>query len=134
MRDLIFGAIAAAVKTTEVYSADNINFGASDSRLADTSLKYGNQHDLSAVFSLGADLAAGDYIGTPKLQDSANGTDWADLVIGPNTAAGAKKGVFCVLPFPKKHRQYVRAAVTPQSSGTFTAVTVTAWLEPGPAN
>jgi hypothetical protein len=132
MRDLKFGALSPAVKTTEVYSASTIDFGASDSRLSDTSIKTGEQHELTVVFNVEAALAAIDYLGTPKLQDSANNSDWATLAIGPDTAAAAAKGVICTFKMPKSHRRYVRAAITPQSSGTFTAVTVNAWLEPGP--
>lgn len=130
MRDLVFGDIAAATKDVDVVSEHSINFGASDARLSDPSLTMGNQHDLNVVFSLESDLAAIDQV-IPFIEDSANGSDWAKVLTGPTCPAGTKKGVFSVLPMPRKHRQHLRAGVTPKSSGTFTARTVNAWLEPG---
>lgn len=130
MRDLLFGAIAAATSGTRAYSADSIDFGASNSRLADTNLKTGNQNEAAIVFSLAAALAAIDYV-TPVIQDSADGSTWADIVVGPACAPAHAAGVCAVIPFPYKHRRYVRAGVLPTSSGTFTAVTVNAWVEPG---
>lgn len=130
MRDLIFGNISAATTDTTVYSANSIDFGASDSRLSDSSIKTGNAEEETIAFSLGADLASIDYV-IPIVQDSADGSTWADVMTGPACNAGTKKGVFCTLPFPHRHRQYIRTGVTPKSSGVFTAVTVSAWIEPG---
>ena len=130
---LNFGSIAAAVKATPVYSADVIDFGTIDSRSPTQTHRTGEQHDLSVIFNAPVALASGDYVDNFKLQHSdSDSSGFVDLIVGPACPAAAPAGKICVLPMPKKHKRYVRAGCTPQSSGTFTAIALGAWLEPGP--
>lgn len=132
MRDaeLIFGDIANATKDTQVYSADTLDFGALQTGYSkSTKHRTGVTENLNAVFITAAAFNAADSVRC-IIQDSANGTDWADLIAGPTVAAPGA-GIISVLPLPVEHRRYLRASCYPTSSGTLTASTVTAYIEPG---
>jgi hypothetical protein len=102
-------------------SENVLDFEAIDPRAAMQSHRTGEQHESTVVF-----YAAQDITGsvTPKLQDSADGTAFADLVAG-QSVTNPKAGNFALLMMPKKHRRYVRAALAAAATG------VTAFLEPG---
>jgi len=146
----IFGAISLAVKGTDVYSADSLDCAAVSSmfRTYCSSSLYthltGVHADLCVVFHTAADFASIDDF-TPLIQDSYSGSAWVNIIKGwddgstvygwtyyTTGALGTKKGIIAVLPLPKIHRRYLRAGCVPKSSGTFTAATVTAWIEAGP--
>lgn len=135
MRDaqLVFGQISLADKDTQVYSPDSVKFGAIDSRVSGKfpNHKTGKACGYEVVFSVDADFATGDSF-IPIIQDSADGSSWADLVTGQQTAAAPKKATRARLALPLEHKQYLRASVMPKSTGTLTACTVTAWIEAGP--
>jgi hypothetical protein len=126
-----FGQASLAVKDTTVYCADDIKLGAIDSRAPFSAHKTGLVEGYQVVFSPDADFAAGDSF-IPILLDSANGTDFTEILRGPQTAAAITKGTRARLPLPIEHRQYLRAGAVPKSTGTLTACTVTAWVEAGP--
>jgi hypothetical protein len=126
-----FGTIALT-GSAQVVSGNVIDFGVIDDRASASTHRTGEQHDSTVVFSLAGALAATDSVSAPKLQHSDDNSAFTDLVTGPAIAAGAKKGTRILIPFPKTHKRYVRAAATPASSGTFTPVTMMAWIEPGP--
>lgn len=135
MRDAqwIFGQISLATKDTQVYSADSVKLGDIDTRVSGkfANHKSGKAAGYEVVFSADAAFNAADsYI--PIVQDSADGSSWADLVTGAQTAVGPAKGARTRLALPLEHRKYLRASVMPKSTGTLTACTVTAWVEAGP--
>lgn len=135
MRDAqwIFGQISLATKDTQVYSADSVKLGAIDSRVSAkfANHKTGKVEGFEVVFSVDEAFAAGDSF-IPILQDSADGSTWADLLTGPQTAAALAKATRVRLPVPIEHKRYLRASAMPKSTGTLTACTVTAWIEAGP--
>jgi hypothetical protein len=102
--------------------SDNVlDFEAIDDRAAMQSHRTGEQHDSTVVF-----FAASDITGsvTPKLQHSDDNTTFADLVTG-TAIANPKAGNFAVIPMPKTHKRYVRAALASAQDG------IEAFLEPG---
>jgi hypothetical protein len=136
MRDgkLLFGDIANATKTTQVYSADTLDFGALQTGYTKSSKhRTGETGQMKVVFALGADMNAADTV-VCIIQDSAtNNADWTDLARGP-TLATVTAGIIASFHLPPEHKRYLRASCYPDSSGTLTASTVTAWLEPGANN
>jgi len=139
MRDAqwIFGLITAAVKTTQVYSADVIKLGDIDAKspfykgAATGNHQTGKVEGLEAVFVLTSALVAADTV-IPILQDSADNSSWAEIVRGPITTAAMGIGERLRLPVPIEHKKYLRASVYPNSSGTLTETTLVAWIEGGP--
>ena len=125
MRDalLIFGAIALATKNTAVYSADSLNLNLPATQAT------GRESNVNVVFEPAAAFAAIDGI-IPFIQDSADGETWLTILTGVEVTAPVK-GQQIVMPMPVEHRQYLRAGATPKSSDTFTAKSVTAWIELG---
>jgi hypothetical protein len=139
-----FGAIALATKDVQVYSADTLDWGEIDSRAlrfkvaAGTGLYHrtaiGQQEVV--VFTQAADGNAADGF-IPIIQDSADNSTFNDCLTGQNTqttfGAGVaiKKGKVVAIPMPRVHRRYMRASVTPKSTGTLTASSVTAHIESG---
>lgn len=139
MRDAqwIFGQISLATKDVQVYSADSVKLGDIDAKspfyngAVTGDHQTGKVEGYEAVFSADAAFAAIDSF-IPILQDSADGSSWADLLTGAQTAVSMPLGGRVRLPVPIKHRKYLRASVMPKSTGVFTAKTVTAWIEAGP--
>jgi hypothetical protein len=126
MRDYknIFGTITAG------NSEHIIDFGLIDERTEFTAHHTGAQHDSTVVFHSSADLTTA--LTGIKVQDSADGTTFTDLMTAPNVAVGApnsKAGIVTAFKMPLNHRRYVRACATGGGS-----VTLSAWLEPGPDN
>lgn len=129
-----FGNISLATKDTQVYSADYLDLDALHASYTKSTKHYlgVGGRELAIVFKAAADFASTDSM-IPILQDSADGSVWADLLTGQQTASGyPKKGIAAVLPVPRMCRRYIRASAMPKSTGTFTAKTVEAWLEHGP--
>ena len=108
---------------TNTGSENILDFGEIDSRAAMQSHRTGEQHEATVVFHTAADIAAGSV--TPKIQDSADGSTFTDLLVG-QAVATPKAGAFAFLPMPKTHKRYVRAALAAAQPG------ITAYLEPGP--
>ncbi len=132
MRDakLIFGDIANAVKTTQVYSADVLDFGALQTGYTKSTLhQTGETEQMKVLFSVGVDMNVADTV-VCIIQESADNSSWGDLVRGP-TLASVKAGVIASFMLSPKHKRYLRASCYPDSSGTLTASTVSAWIEPG---
>jgi hypothetical protein len=111
-----FGAV------TNTGSVNVFDFATIDPRAAMQSHRTGEQHEVTVVFHTSADITGAV---TPKLQDSADNSTWADLVTG-QAVTNPKAGVFAFIPMPKMHKRYIRAATAAA------ATTVTAYLEPGP--
>ena len=136
MRDVlgVYGAIALKTAAVDVYSADTLDLSAISARaLRHTRMGHTigvGGRDLGVVFSAGSDFSTVDGI-TPFIQDGANASSFATIYTGP-TITAPNKGVIIVLPFPRKSRRFSRVGATPATTGTFTAETVTAWLENGP--
>jgi hypothetical protein len=84
--------------------------------------RTGEQHECTVVFHASAAITGSV---TPKLQDSADGSTFADLVTG-QAVTNPGIGPFAFISMPKMHKRYVRAALAAAASG------VTAFLEPGP--
>ena len=126
-----FGLISLATKDVQVYSADSVKLGAIDARAPFSKHQTGKVEGFEVVFSVDATFAAGDSFIT-IIQESADGSSWADLLTGQQTAAAVAKATRARLPVPIEHKQYLRASVMPKSTGTLTACTVTAWIEAGP--
>jgi len=127
MRDslLKFGNISLATKDVQAYSADVLDLGA-----VDKWTKHHPQDGLVVCFRNTTALASVDsYI--PILQDSADNSTYNDLLSGQQTATSLAAGTILRIPIPKEYRRYLRASAMPKSTGTFTAVTVEAWIEGG---
>lgn len=112
-----FGAV------TNTGSTNVLDFGAIDSRAAMQTHRTGEQHEVTVVFHVSADISSGSV--TPKIQDSADGSTWADIAVG-QAVATPKAGAFAFIPMPKIHKRYIRAATAAAAAG------VTAYLEHGP--
>jgi len=108
--------------------SDNVlDFEAIDPRAAIQSHRTGEQHEATVVFHTAQDITGANstpIVVTPKLQDSADGTTFTDLVVGQGVS-DPRAGNFAIIPMPKKHKRYVRAALAVAQSG------ITAFLEPG---
>lgn len=100
MRDVLlkFGAISVAGDCPDV-----IDFEASE--------KEGNLDNFNAVFTPSAD-AKGVVV---KLLHSADNGTYEDLITGHSEDVAA--GDSYVIPFPKKHKRYVKMNVTGATSG-----------------
>ncbi len=138
MRDILhnFGNASLATKDTDVYCADELDWGTIDARfLRSTQHLTGVHEDGAVVFVAAADFVSTDGL-IPFLTDGASTTPTEKCLIGPqtdlSTGAAPKKGIAWVLPLPRKHRRFMRAGCTPKSSGTFTARTASAYIEYGP--
>jgi hypothetical protein len=104
--------------------SDNVlDFANIDPRAAMQSHRTGEQHEATVVFHAATDITGSV---TPKLQDSADNTSYADLVVG-QAVTNPKAGNFGFIMMPKAHKRYVRAALAAAQTG------VTAFLEPGPS-
>jgi len=112
-----FGAV------TNTGSDNTLDFEAIDKRAAMQSHRTGEQHDSTVVFFAKTDITGSV---TPKLQDSADGTTFADLVTG-QPVVNPKAGNFALIPMPKTHKRYVKAALAAAMAG------IEAFLEPGPS-
>lgn len=125
MRDalLIFGSMSLATKDTAVYSADTLDLNLPAKQFT------GRENNVCVVFQPSADFAEVDGM-IPFIQDSANGADFTTILTGAEVTAPTEKSQI-VLPIPVSHKRYLRAGATPKSSGTFTAVAATAWIELG---
>lgn len=117
--------------TATAASTDHIDFGQAT---PNTGL-----HDrLHMVFTVSeAAAAAGAATVTFAIQDSADGTTWADVVsTGAVGKAALPAGAQVVLPMPVQHKRYVRANYTvgtgPLTAGKFSAQVV-AGLQISPA-
>lgn len=110
-------------------STDVIDFGVDN---PDPNLDFGNGR-LACVFSVNADIT-GDVIF--KLQDSADGTTFADIAAtAPATNKSPVAGTRAALPIPAHVRRYLRAyfasdtatGATALTKGTVSAQVVWGW-------
>lgn len=133
MRDSLhdFGEIDLAVKDTDVYSADSLDFNTPDAKSRFSKHQTGQVDDLCIVFEAKDDFESIDGM-IPFIEDDddENFGTAKKILIGEEVTA-PEKGLAAVLPMPKQHRQHMRAGCTPKSSGTFTAKTVAASIELG---
>lgn len=127
---LIFGNISLATKATAVYSANVIDFGASHGSEWDEA----NSPNVVVKFRAEAAFAdIDDY--QPLIQVSADNSTWITVMTGPTVSAPAKNQVYEMqIPRSDTAWRYMRAGAVPISSGTFTAKTMTAWIEIGGHN
>lgn len=109
--------------TASAASTDTIDFG-------QTGPNTGLHDRLDMVITVGAAAtAAGAATVTFTIQDSANGSSFADVLASRATPiAELKAGAQVILPMPAKHRRYVRVNYTvtdgPLTGGTFSAQVV----------
>lgn len=111
---------------TNTGSTNTFDFGEIDERAAMQTHRTGESGGQTVVFRAAADIgtAASPVTVTVKLQDSADGSAFTDLM----TAQGVvnpRAGDFAFLPFPLIHKRYVRAATAAAVTG------VTARIEAG---
>jgi len=138
MKDALldFGTISLAVKDTDYYGENEIDWEAIDDR----SLRLNGWHrqglakDLCVVFVANADFnAADDFI--PFIADDSSATPTVKSITGPQVSAytghEVYKGIAWVLPLPKKHKRYMRAGATAKSTGTLTECSLEAYIEYG---
>jgi hypothetical protein len=135
MRDTLhdFGEIDLAVKDTDVYSEDSLDFNTPDAKSPFSKHQTGLVDDLCIVFRPKADFEAIDGLIPFVEHDSDSGFGTAKKVLIGEEVTAPEKGQEIVLPMPKQHLQHLRAGCTPKSSGTFTAKTVEASIELGPS-
>lgn len=131
MRDALldFGTISLAVKDTAVYSESSLDMGAIATKFRNT-VHNNAGNEVYLVFETPADFAAADGL-IPFIQDAVTDGSFTTILTGPETTAPVA-GQKVRLPLPPSHRRYLRAGVTPKSSGTLTACTVEAYIEFGP--
>lgn len=122
MRDALlnFGAIAPATKATRAVSANKINFGGVH--------KPGNVENAKACFRLGDDIASGDTVQMEVLGCSTENGTYGVCSCSAVISSG-KEGDIIEVPLPIDAPAYLEAGVMPNSSGTFTPIDVTAWIE-----
>jgi len=106
---------------TNTGSENVLDFAEIDSRAAMQSHRTGEQPEATVVFYAEQNITGSV---TPKLQDSADNATFTDLVTG-QAVTNPKAGNFALIPMPKSHKRYVRAALAAAQSG------VSAFLEPG---
>ena len=104
-------------------SENILDFAEIDGRAQMRSHRTGEQRESTVVFYAETDITGSV---TPKLQDSDDGTTFADLVTG-QAVTNPRAGNFALVLMPKKHKRYVRAALAAAQAG------VTAFIEPGPS-
>lgn len=111
--------------TTNTGSENVIDFNAIDEDAIMKSHRTGEAANMQVVFHAAANITG---TVTPKLQDCDDATAttpvWTDLVTGAGVV-NPKAGNFALIPMPKKHKRYVRAALAAAAAG------VTAFMEPG---
>lgn len=125
MRDALWitGDVAAAVKDTTVYSADTVDTGAASPVL---------EGDLYVCFQhTGLPVAADSYVFHLQTSGVSDFSSNTALYTFPQTETNIPTGKVFRYRAPADVKRYIRAAVTPKSSGTFTATTVKTWLELG---
>lgn len=106
---------------TNTGSENVLDFEAIDPRAAMQNHRTGEQHEATVVFFAEADITGSV---TPKLQHSDDNSTFTDLVTG-SVITNPKAGNFALIPMPKTHKRYVRAALGAAQAG------ITAFLEPG---
>ncbi|MCK9331229.1 MAG: hypothetical protein M0Q94_15240 [Candidatus Cloacimonetes bacterium] len=129
MRDALlkFGSLSLATKATAVYSADVIDFGASH----DAEWDEANSPDVVVKFRAEAAFASTDGY-QPLIQVSADNSSWTTVMTGPTVSAPVKNQVYEMqIPRSDTAWRYMRVGAIPASTGTFTAKTMTAWIEIG---
>ena len=129
MRDALlkFGSLSLATKATAVYSADVIDFGASH----DAEWDEANSPDVVVKFRAEAAFASTDGY-QPLIQVSADNSSWTTVMTGPTVSAPVKNQVYEMqIPRSDTAWRYMRVGAIPVSTGTFTAKTMTAWIEIG---
>ena len=136
MRDamLIGGDISLATKDTLATGTDTIQLcGTHNTKYRKTKDSSGAaDHVPYACFQLkSADLAAGDYFYGVVSSCATVGGTYEQSAVTPPCAAAAKKGTILRVKLPADHLGFIRLDAMPKSSGTFTAVTVNAWIEYG---
>lgn len=123
MRDALFetGNVSAAVNDTVAYSENVLD-------LLTSSVMEG---DLYVCFQhTGAAVAADSYIFHVDTSDDSGFATY-DRYTFPQTETNVTQGKVFRYRAPADIKRYVRTAVTPKSSGTFTAATVRTWFELG---
>jgi len=106
---------------TNTGSENVIDFGDIDKRAAMQSHRTGEQHEATVVFYAETDITGSV---TPKLEHSDDNVTFTNLVTGASVT-DPKAGNFALIPMPKTHKRYVRAAIGAAQAG------ITAFLEPG---
>lgn len=88
--------------TTSAASTNTVDFGTKKPNTGNAA------QNLYAVFTIPESFAGGSL--TISLQDSADGTNFANVITGVTvTAADLKAGSQYVIPMPVSHRRYIRA-------------------------
>lgn len=136
MRDamLIGGDISLATKDTLATGTNTIQLsGTHNAKFRKTADSSGDSvHVPYCVFQLSsADLASGDsFYGVVSTCATVGGT-YLPCGQTQTSAVAGKKGLIVRCPLPSDHLGFIRLDAMPKSTGTFTAVTVTAWIEYG---
>lgn len=139
MRDamLIGGDISLATKDTLATGATTLQIAGTHATKARKSTEQSGDANLVpfAVFQLTSDdLSAGDYFYGVVSHCATVGGTYTPAAQTVNSATAGKKGLIVRCPLPTDHLAFLRLDAMPKSSGSFTAVTVTGWIEFGPAN
>lgn len=97
--------------TTSAASTNVVDFGTKKPNTGNAA------QNLYAVFTIPESFAGGSL--TISLQDSADGTNFANVISGVTvTATDLKAGSQYVIPMPVSHRRYIRAYYTVTGSMT----------------
>lgn len=113
--------------TTSAASTNTVDFGTKKPNTGNAA------QNLYAVFTIPESFAGGSL--TISLQDSADGTNFANVITGATvtvTAADLKEGSQHVIPMPISHRRYIRAYYT--VTGSMTAGKINAAIVSGLQN
>lgn len=104
------------VLTGAAVSTNVIDFGVDD---PNPNVDFGNGR-LTCVFTVNADVT-GDIMFT--LQDSADGTEFADIASSPEAAFKSPvAGTKCAIPLPGHVRRYLRANFVKDTAASATAL------------
>jgi len=122
MKDALleFGTITPATKATLAVSANKVNFGRTS--------KPGEVYGCKACFRINSDLASGDSVQMEVLDCATENGTYGVVAVSP-VISGAKAGDIIEVPMPVDLKQFCEAGCMPSSTGTFTSITVTAWIE-----
>lgn len=120
---LMFGEATGATKNTVAYGADVLDLGACEFE--------GNLENLCVCAIAKTSNASVDSVAI-QLYESDDNSTFTLLQQGENHKyeAGEKHA----MPFPKKHKRYLKAGILPSSTGTFTSTVYELSLQFGVQN
>jgi hypothetical protein len=134
MTDALFGSLGAcsgATKTTTVYSTNYLDLGTISSKSRFT--KHTLTPNLYAHWQPRTAMNAADsFVPLIYHADNSGFSSNNEFVFtGPATALGLAEGYIVRARVPETVREFLELALTPESTGVFTATVYNVWFEVG---